>query len=174
MTSNKGRRTEKAFTLVEILIVVVILGILAAMIVPKFSNVSQLARQSMLADNMRMLRMQMAVFKSQHMGVSPGYPDCDPAQAPTEDALVSYLTLASDQAGNLAAVGTDGFSYGPYFSVMLENPVNGKATVEIIGDAEAFPVAGDDSHGYIYQPSTLTLKCDTPGIDENGKSFWDY
>ncbi len=37
-------RTKKAFTLVEILIVVVILGILAAIVVPKFSGRTEQAR----------------------------------------------------------------------------------------------------------------------------------
>ena len=37
-------RVSKAFTLVEILIVVVILGILAAIVIPQFTNASQEAQ----------------------------------------------------------------------------------------------------------------------------------
>ena len=152
----------------------VILGILGAIIIPKFSNAAELARQAMLADNLRMLRMQMAVFRCQHMGVSPGYPDCDPANAPSEATLISYLTMSSDKGGNLADPGTPGYRYGPYVGEMLSNPVNGKATVQIIADDEDFPDAGDDSHGYIYKPATLMLKADNPGSDEAGKAFWEY
>jgi prepilin-type N-terminal cleavage/methylation domain-containing protein len=174
MNEHRPHRVNKAFTLVEILLVVLIIGILAAIIVPRFSNATQLAREAMLADNLRMLRMQMTVFRSQHLGVSPGYPGCDEAQAPTENVLMAYLTRASDKEGNLADPGTAGFRYGPYMSTMLANPVNGKSSVQIIGDDEEFPAAADDSTGYIYQPSTLTLKAGNPGTDQSGKSFWDY
>ena len=40
------RTARNAFTLVEILIVVVILGILAAIVVPKFSNASEQSAQT--------------------------------------------------------------------------------------------------------------------------------
>ena len=55
---------KRAFTLVEILIVVVILGILAAIVLPKFSNASAIARASMLADDLRVIRMQVQVYRS--------------------------------------------------------------------------------------------------------------
>ena len=174
MTIYQRHSFRRAFSLIEILMVVTLIGVLAAIVIPKFSNASELARQTMLADNLRMLRMQVSVFRAQHMGVSPGYPGCDVSQAPTEAALSAQLTRASDADGGLADPGTDGYIYGPYINSMLENPVNGKVTVQIIGDAEEFPDEGDNSHGYVYQPSTLTLRPDNPGLDENGKSFWDY
>ncbi len=164
----------KGFTLVEILIVVVILGILGAMIIPRFSNASEIARASMLADDLRLIRMQIAVFRCQHLGVAPGYPDGDPSNAPTEAEFISHMTQASDAGGNTAAAGTPGFRYGPYFREIAANPVNGKATIQIIPDGGAFPVAGDDSHGFIFQPSTLKFKADTAGADESGKLFFDY
>jgi len=167
-------QAAKAFTLVEILIVVVILGVLAAIILPRFSNASELAREAVLADDLRMLRMQTAIFRGQHIGVAPGYPDCDTSNAPTEAAFIAHLTMASDQAGNTAAPGTAGYRYGPYISSMLVNPLNGKSTVQVIGDDEPFPAGGDNSHGYVYKPATLMLKADSPGMDEVGKSYWLY
>ena len=79
---------RKGFTLVEILIVVIILGILAAMIIPQFSSATESARASMLMDDLRVMRSQMEVFKAQHQGVPPGFPNCDTAQTPTESALL--------------------------------------------------------------------------------------
>ena len=48
-----SRLSSKAFTLVEILIVVVILGILAAVVVPSFANATEPARQSTFVTNMK-------------------------------------------------------------------------------------------------------------------------
>ena len=78
-------RLPRGFTLVEILIVVMILGILAAVAIPKFANASQSARESSLKDNLRLLRTQLGVYKSQH-SLYPGYPGGDFTATPTETA----------------------------------------------------------------------------------------
>ncbi len=165
---------NKAFTLVEILIVVLILGILAAIVLPRFSNASALARANMLADDLRVFRTQLVVYKSQHRGVAPGYPGGDPLAVPTEAQLILHLTKASNASGDTAEPGTPGYPYGPYFREVPPNPINGKATVQVIANGESFPAAGDNSHGWIYQPSTMLLKADCPGTDEKGKAFFDY
>jgi general secretion pathway protein G len=64
----KGEKTmvsRKGFTLVEILIVVVILGILAAIIIPQFSNASSEAKLNTLRTNLQTIRCQLQLFKVQ-------------------------------------------------------------------------------------------------------------
>jgi len=167
-------RGKTAFTIIEILIVVVILGIVAAVALPKFSNASSKARASMLADDLRILRTQIAVFKGQHYGVAPGYPGCDDTVAPTEAAFVAQMTMSSTSQGQTAAPRTEGYRYGPYLGAIPENPFNHKTSVQVISDSQAFPAAADDSHGWVYKPSTLTIRGDSPGTDLNGKSYFDY
>ncbi len=171
---------NKAFTLVEILIVVLILGIVAAVALPKFSNATTQARVSMLADDLRILRTQIAVFKGQHRGVAPGYPACNPGNAPSEDAFIDHLTRSSNVDGETAAPGTDGYRFGPYLREIPENPLNGKTSVQIVSDDQdmpaegAMPEAADDSHGWIYKPSALSFRADSTGVDTDGKSYYDY
>ncbi len=167
-------RFGKAFTLVEILIVVIILGILAAIVLPKFSNASAIARASMLADDLRVVRMQLTVFKSQHCDIPAGYPGGDRTAAPTEAALILHMTKASNAACATADPGTPGYEYGPYLREMPANPINGKDTIQVLANGAAFPAAGDDSHGWVYQPSTMTFKADSPGADDKGRTYFDY
>lgn len=167
-------KPRTAFTLVEILIVVIILAIIAAIVIPRFSNVSASARASMMADDLRVMRCQLNVFKAQHRGVSAGYPNCDTSQAPTEAAFVAHITMVSNENGQTAAIGTPGYEYGPYMREVPPNPLNGKCTVEVIADDANMPSAGDDSHGWIYQPSTLTFLADSAGADEYGQAYINY
>src|SRR5687768_6436094 len=106
MSSGEGNRGRapggsrpppSGFTLIEILIVVVILGILGAVVMPKFSNASREASENMLKDDLRYLRTQVVVFKAQHRDVPPGYPAGDKSAAPTADDFVLHMTKASDE-----------------------------------------------------------------------------
>lgn len=48
-------KTKKGFTLVEIMIVVVIIGLLAAMAIPAFNKVRQSSRESAVTNNLRQI-----------------------------------------------------------------------------------------------------------------------
>lgn len=54
------------------------------------------------------------------------------------------------------------------------NPLNHKATVQVLADGDPFPANGDDSHGWIYKPATAEVRADCGGADESGKRFYDY
>ena len=165
-------KTHKGFTLVEILIVVVMLGILAAIVLPQFSSASQNARASTLAEDLRVIRSQLGIFKAQHEGGAPGYPAG--GGAPDETTFVSQMTGATDTTGDVKPRGTPGYVFGPYWRDTPTNPINGKNTILVLGDGAAFPAAASDQFGWVYQPSTLSIRADSIGQDTDGKSFFDY
>ncbi|MDP6158180.1 MAG: prepilin-type N-terminal cleavage/methylation domain-containing protein [Phycisphaerales bacterium] len=59
------RRAARGFTLIEILIVVVILGILAAVIIPQFTNAADDASISSARTQLQTMRSQVELFRSQ-------------------------------------------------------------------------------------------------------------
>ncbi|MCA9288392.1 MAG: prepilin-type N-terminal cleavage/methylation domain-containing protein [Phycisphaerales bacterium] len=80
-----ARRIRKAFTLVEILIVVVILGILAAIVVPQFTNAANEARGGNIDTQESTIQNQLELYAARNNGQ---YPDLtDPAE--DWDALVT-------------------------------------------------------------------------------------
>jgi general secretion pathway protein G len=163
----------RAFTLVEILIVVVLLGILAMTVITMASGSAISAKESALATDLSLLRRFILVYKCHHLEVSPGYPNGQTSVAPTEQAFIDQATLSSNSAGQTAAIGTAGFERGPYMQKIPVNPLNGKNSVQILGDGDNFPAA-DDSHGWICKPATAEIRADSVGADDRGKLYYDY
>lgn len=71
--------TKRAFTLVEILIVVVILGILAAIIVPNMASATQEAQQTTTFSELGKLRRAVEVFGIRNGGGLPNVQEGDGA-----------------------------------------------------------------------------------------------
>src|SRR5689334_20986294 len=86
-------RRHSGFTMIEVLIVVVVVGILAAVVVPRFSNASVQAKENTLKTDLRYLRTQIVVYKAQHNDIAPGYPDGDLAALPTAGAFAQQMTM---------------------------------------------------------------------------------
>jgi prepilin-type N-terminal cleavage/methylation domain-containing protein len=164
----------RGFTLVEILIVVVLLGVLAGIVLPLIAGSAISARESALAHDLQMLRRYILIYKGQHMEIPPGYPDGDKLQAPTEQAFIEQMTLSSSENCQTAPVGTPGFVRGPYLMRPPVNSMNNKATIQVLGNTEDFPAEADDSHGWIYRPLTFELRSDSKGTNESGKRYYDY
>ncbi len=64
-------RVSKAFTLVEILIVVVILGILAAIVIPQFTNASADAQVGNVETQLQTIRSQIELYRVRNNGTYP-------------------------------------------------------------------------------------------------------
>ena len=62
---------RRAFTLVEILIVVVILGILAAIVIPQFTKASQDAMHTATYDDLQKLRRHIGIYQARNGGRLP-------------------------------------------------------------------------------------------------------
>jgi len=140
---------NSAFTLVEILIVVIILGILAAIVIPQFTEASNDARESALASDLQTARSQIELFKIQHRDMVPG---CTRAADGTISAwaaatMVSQMTNETDEDGNLDTSG----NCGPYLQKFPTNPFASSNKTSVVG-GDTNPANG--SQGWYYSSTT--------------------
>jgi len=78
MTVSVQAEMKRAFSLVELMIVVAVLGIMAAIVVPQFQSYSTQAKEAVAKDSLRLLRGAIELYTGRHGGVPPGYKDDDP------------------------------------------------------------------------------------------------
>ncbi|HQY89100.1 MAG TPA: prepilin-type N-terminal cleavage/methylation domain-containing protein, partial [Tepidisphaeraceae bacterium] len=117
------RSKERGFTLVEILIVVIILGILAAIVIPQFTSASTDARQNSTKSLLQTIRSQVELYKLQHNDNLPG--DDDGGGSPEFDEFWGDLTTRTNAEGT----GTGTTNLGPYLQSTPVNPLNGQTGV---------------------------------------------
>ena len=135
-------KTQKSgFTLVEILIVVIILGILAAIVIPQFTNASQDARESALLSQLQTLRSQIELYKLQHMDKLPNLVGASPA-------CWTQLTTKTDSSGAASAAPK---AFGPYMQSAPSNPINGLSNVV---DGNTALAAATSDCGFIFDYAT--------------------
>jgi prepilin-type N-terminal cleavage/methylation domain-containing protein len=133
---SKPGTKRGGFTLVEVLIVVVIMAILAATIIPQFSDSAHDAKTNTAKFNLHTLRSQIELYKSQHDGKLPG-------------PLLNELTVKTNSNGT---VGTStAYIYGPYLSEIPENPFNHLQTVGAA--ASNPPTSASGVNGWLYHTS---------------------
>ena len=128
----RTRRVMRAgFTLVEILIVVVILGILAAIVVPQFTSASNEAVKGALQSQLQTINSQVELFRVRNNGAYPDF-----ATAGANEGWDDLLGVAD---------GADEY--------LKEAPVNGyTGQVAIAAGDEATAIAAtrDDGNGWYF------------------------
>ena len=140
-------RAKSGFTLVEILIVVVILGILAAIVIPQFTNASTQAKESQLVSDLQTMRSQIELYKINHNDELPGTQQSGSVDFAT--AMLSYTDV--DGVVQLAA---GAGIYGPYLQKLPSNPWISSATLAITVTAGTGSAGGDDSSGWYFNTDT--------------------
>lgn len=124
-------KISKGFTLVEILIVVVILGILAAIVIPQFTSASETAKASSLNSQLQTIRSQLELYQVQHNGNYPELADLNTTDT-DGDGQDDWenLTTWTDVDGNIVAeADLVGDEFGPYLQKAPTNPFQTKSDV---------------------------------------------
>ncbi|MHC4634173.1 MAG: type II secretion system protein [Planctomycetota bacterium] len=163
---------KRAFTLVEVLIIVAVLGILAAIATPLCNERVIEAKETAAKTNLHILREAIGSYAIQHNDVGPGYPKGDTNKAPQFIWLCIHLNAITNDKGDASLSNLPHF--GPYISDIPANPFNGKEDVTMLGDSASFPQEASGNSGWIYKAASKTIKLNWPGTDLKDVAYYDY
>lgn len=138
---------KNGLTWTEIFVVMMILGIVSAVAVPRFSRASSQARLNDLISDLQEVRSQLELFKIQHQDRLPGQT--------VQDGTIDARLFEQELTGR----GTDGL--GPYLKGIPSNAYNNQRTVTFVNDPLAQPT-GEEGTGWWCNAATGEFRaCDS-------------
>lgn len=132
---NNNLRNERGFTLIEVIAVLVILGVLAAVAIPRYLNVIEQARIMAAQGAIAEVKGRLSSAQAKYIMANNG-------RAPNSTTLYTYAVNTSQYGTNLAVVGSD-------FNVVVESNTPITITVDkvqnqpITSTVGTFAGAGD-------------------------------
>ena len=154
------RHTQnRAFTLVEMLIVVIIMGVLATIIIGLYTNTTKDAGVNALRDNLRAMRGALQVYLAEH------------GRYPTVSSFGAQMTQFTDTDGNTSATKDSTYRYGPYILTMPTLPVGankGQTAVTGAGYADGFGWQFDVTTG------DFRANCQPTESDDQGNFYYTF
>src|SRR4051794_37425275 len=94
--------TRRGFSLIELVVVLVIIGLLAAVAVSRLGRMIDTTNDAALHRDLQTLRKAIETYSAEH------------GAYPTAANVAAQLTGYTDSAGNTSATKADPFIYGPY------------------------------------------------------------
>jgi general secretion pathway protein G len=184
MTAGYRPQKPDGFTLVELLIVVIILAILAAIVIPQFSAATTDAQEAALDSNLNGLRSVIELYKAQHASYPGAVATTGGTCAATKgtgaintaQAFMDHLLMYSDSSGNTCSAGdTTTFKFGPYLRKGIPNePINSKGSA--VGDIDVksagTPLApAAATGGWQYDTKSGQIVMNSNANDSKGKAY---
>jgi len=165
---------RSAFTLLELLIVLIILGIFAMIAIPQITDSTKDAELNTLATNLRIMQSNIELYHYQHNSTYPGHKTTDGSSTDNVDAseaakgFVDQLSLYTSANGETKNTRDTIFIYGPYLkSGMPVNPYNDKSDVVCdITTADPNVRASDGKSGWKFYTKTGVFIANDGAHDE--------
>ena len=177
---------SKGFTLVELLIVVIILAILAAILVPQFASSTDDAKSSSLDTTLSNMRSAIDLYYQQH-GKYPGAvvstggscpagsaADTTGSTANSAEAFMAQMTRYTNSAGQ-ACTGSDAtYKYGPYLKkdVLPVNPITNSSAL-VVSTTGTLPLTSTTAGaGWLYDVKTGQFVANDTNTDPSGLAYY--
>lgn len=149
-TASLALRGFRAFSLIETVLVIVILGIIAAIAVPRMSVAASNSVVAAATANVSALERAIALYAAEHNDRTPAH-EADGGINTDEATFAKRLVQTSNAVGDTGVK----LMFGPYLRELPHNPVNGRRRIRIDGAP-----AGANTHGWRFDSIARIIEPD--------------
>ena len=157
---------QPAFSLVELIVVVVVIGILAAIAIPRLSRGTAKSGARATQCDLALLQRQIDLYAGEHGGVYPGFNQDGDNSAHTEEAFLAQLTMFSKYDGKTKATSSPDHRYGPYLRkgmpVLKIGPKQGLNGVVVVTGSTELTYQESADAGWLYNDTTGQIVTNSP------------
>ncbi len=179
MKNRKTHSKAHGFTLVELVIVVLILSVLAAIVIPQFASSTDDAKLASLDSSLAGLRNAVDLYYQQHGhypssvaatgATCPGTGTAGTGAVDTEQAFLDQLTRYTNAAGQACSTTDSVFKFGPYYKkdALPNDPiVNTVNTVTVVNTGDLAMTADGTAGGWKFDNVTGKLIMNHTSYDD--------
>jgi type II secretory pathway pseudopilin PulG len=134
--------------MMELVIVMVIMGILAAIAIPRITGGAEKAKAQALVASLGEVRNRIEVYKAEHQGRIPDL------------KFVAQMTQYTDIQGAANPSPSPKFPYGPYLNAIPKNPYSGSTVIRFLTAAGKSAEARSIDRGWTYNVTTGEFDAD--------------
>jgi prepilin-type N-terminal cleavage/methylation domain-containing protein len=150
------RRDVRGFTLVELIIVIIILGILAALAIPQFISSTGDSTAAVRDANLQAMNSSLTLYYHQHDEHYPGAvltgADDGGDAADDDTAFLNQMTGYTNKAGEHSLeLDREDYPFGPYFKDGIpENPSAATAPTLVTVESAGTTLTTDGDTGWLF------------------------
>jgi len=174
-----GLSDRHGFSLIELVIVIVIIGLIAAIAVPRFTRASQGSAEAALRADLKVLREAIDLYAAEHGDDWPSLRAAGDGVGPQNGAAFErQLTLYTNEHGEAVRTPDAAHPLGPYLRQIPPLPVGSNAGNTKVATINAFSTPGLQGADYGWEVEhyfgRIRANCSADEVGSNGVPYCEW
>lgn len=170
---------HRAFSLIELVIVIIILGVLAAIVAPRVGRAGQSSAEASLKADLRLFREVIELYKLEHNNDPPALRAAGGGIGPQcGEAFTRQLVWFTNRQGDAVEYKDANHRLGPYLRSIPALPVGKNAGKNAVATTNHFSTPGAPGAGYGWEYEhyfgRIRANCVLTEVDGTGVPYCEY